>query len=383
MLTCAIPMTSCGQRARTCKGIGKKKGGRDAADTAAAAATPPTTTTPITTAAAAAATSSGRRQVRNQGKAGVFRKWLLDKFGADLLQSGTGVLDVAGGKGELAWELAALNNIDSTIVDPRPLQLQSFKARLAKGMYHRNPLLSQHNTHGFDDGDGENAAAKEPRHLRCFLDSRSLHLLHGCSGCDQGGGGGGGGRDGEWAAHFRDSLLSAVSTVWTKKGLCHESDATSECCYHSKQQQEEEEKETETEPESFARIYTRAGPESPVATPANSAFAAGDSNQHVLDDPVEAKRLLMGSSVIVGLHPDQATEPIVDHAIALGTPFAIIPCCVYASEFPKRHLKATPAARVTSYEDFLTYLCEKHPKIATEVMPFEGKNTLLWWPGPS
>ena len=33
--------------------------------------------------------------------------------------SGTGVLDVAGGKGELAWELQVLNNINSTIVDPR------------------------------------------------------------------------------------------------------------------------------------------------------------------------------------------------------------------------------------------------------------------------
>jgi ubiquinone/menaquinone biosynthesis C-methylase UbiE len=40
-----------------------------------------------------------------------------------------GVLDVAGGKGELAFQLVNLNNIPATVVDPRPLELKSFRSR--------------------------------------------------------------------------------------------------------------------------------------------------------------------------------------------------------------------------------------------------------------
>ena len=32
---------------------------------------------------------------------------------------------------------------------------------------------------------------------------------------------------------------------------------------------------------------------------------------------------------VVGLHPDEATEAIVDCALAHGKPFAVVPCCVF------------------------------------------------------
>ncbi len=50
-------------------------------------------------------------------------RFLLDTFGDDCLRRGSGVLDVAGGKGELSFELVNLNRIWSTVLDPRPLQL--------------------------------------------------------------------------------------------------------------------------------------------------------------------------------------------------------------------------------------------------------------------
>jgi hypothetical protein len=40
-------------------------------------------------------------------------------------------------------------------------------------------------------------------------------------------------------------------------------------------------------------------------------------------------QLLQGASVLVGLHPDQATEAIVDTALRWNKPFAIVPCCVF------------------------------------------------------
>ena len=50
-------------------------------------------------------------------------RWLLDTFGRDALAAGVGVLDVAGGKGALAFELANLNGLPATVLDPRPLAL--------------------------------------------------------------------------------------------------------------------------------------------------------------------------------------------------------------------------------------------------------------------
>jgi hypothetical protein len=47
-----------------------------------------------------------------------FASWLIESFGAEKLKEGSGVLDIAGGKGKLSIELAVQANITSTIVDP-------------------------------------------------------------------------------------------------------------------------------------------------------------------------------------------------------------------------------------------------------------------------
>lgn len=65
-----------------------------------------------------------RNRVRNRFRAGTLRRWLLDGVGEDLLRRGTGVLDVAAGKGELAFEFVNLNGIPATALEPRVLQLQ-------------------------------------------------------------------------------------------------------------------------------------------------------------------------------------------------------------------------------------------------------------------
>ena len=50
----------------------------------------------------------------------------------------------------------------------------------------------------------------------------------------------------------------------------------------------------------------------------------------------EMHELLLNCSVIVGMHPDQATEAIVDAALRADRPFAVVPCCVYPTLFPRR-----------------------------------------------
>ncbi len=94
----------------------------------------------------------------------------------------------------------------------------------------------------------------------------------------------------------------------------------------------------------------------------------------VLND--ECLELANASNCIVGLHPDECTEDILDAAIKLDKPAAIVPCCVFASASPFRMLKDGTA--VWSYEQFLVYLMEKDDtRIQRFSLPFEGKNQAL------
>lgn len=59
------------------------------------------------------------RKRKNDNRASAFAALLVREFGRDRLRAGAGVVDVAGGSGELAFELAARWGIPCTIIDPR------------------------------------------------------------------------------------------------------------------------------------------------------------------------------------------------------------------------------------------------------------------------
>jgi len=83
-------------------------------------------------------------------------------------------------------------------------------------------------------------------------------------------------------------------------------------------------------------------------------------------------------NLVVGLHPDQATDLIIDSCL-LSDPiksFAVIPCCVFAYENPHRRLKSSKA--VCSYEDYIDWLMEKSDKIQKAALPIQGRNILLF-----
>lgn len=88
--------------------------------------------------------------------------------------------------------------------------------------------------------------------------------------------------------------------------------------------------------------------------------------------------LLQGISTLVGLHPDQPTEDILDVALQVNKPLAIVPCCVFPGFFPFRTL---PSGKfVQTYEDFLEYLLLKDSRLKRCDLPFEGKNTVIYLP---
>ena len=77
--------------------------------------------------------------------------------------------------------------------------------------------------------------------------------------------------------------------------------------------------------------------------------------------------LLARCSVVLGMHPDEATEWIVDLAIQHSKPFAIVPCCV----FPK-------SGEYMSFESWVEYLAAKSPRIQRQYLNFQGKNLVLF-----
>ena len=65
--------------------------------------------------------------------------------------------------------------------------------------------------------------------------------------------------------------------------------------------------------------------------------------------------LVHDSAVVIGQHPDEATEPIVREALRLNRPFAIVPCCVFPGQFPR---KLQDGRDVRQYDDFVEYLLQ-------------------------
>ncbi len=71
--------------------------------------------------------------------------------------------------------------------------------------------------------------------------------------------------------------------------------------------------------------------------------------------------------LIVGLHPDEATEHALRAAIELGRDFAIVPCCVFPIDGAKR-----------SKGGWREYLTSLSTDITTARLPIDGANVVLY-----
>lgn len=97
---------------------------------------------------------------------------------------------------------------------------------------------------------------------------------------------------------------------------------------------------------------------------------------------IEHDNLLLSSSILCGMHSDQATEAIVDAALLKKKPFAVVPCCVFPNLFPDRRYTDTSDAseskKVASYNDFIKYLLQKDSRIKSTFLPFIGRSQVLY-----
>ena len=344
------------------------------------------------------ATRFGRRHhARNRNKAGDFRRWLVDTFGFDTLSSGEGILDVAGGKGELAFELRNISGIPVTVVDPRPMRLDRYVRRFRSGIYHRNQSQVASKLRR-----PQTSSLSAPTHLRMFLhkgvfDPSATKETR--------------------RAATMESYALAHATRWSRRGLVEtESAPTADIPGDIPARVNlDEAYRVPGAPVRHKTMFTRAPPSSnssasvdlpivkaadvmnededeiyecdDVSTPVDEDRDAAAMEPIAMDSAETAatcERVLSGCSVVVGLHPDQATDAAVDFALAHGKPFAVVPCCTYARDFPHRRRPPGPGrpkggGPVTTHAHLVEYLLAKAPGvIKCETLPFEGKNVVVY-----
>ena len=119
-----------------------------------------------------------------------FREWLAREF-ADALDGGV-VLDVAGGKGVLAFDLMnSTNAAEVWVIDPRAMRLGRLRRRFALGFHLRER-----------ERDAATIRVREPKHLRVYW-SREVYARE----------------DAAWEARVRASNVAARASRWCVSGL--------------------------------------------------------------------------------------------------------------------------------------------------------------------
>ena len=324
-----------------------------------------------------------RHHARNRNKAGDFRRWLVATFGFETLASGAGVLDVAGGKGELAFELRNLSGIPVTVVDPRPMRLERYVRRFRSGMYHRNQSPAAAKLRRPLD-----STLAAPDHLRMFLHRGVFDPAR---------------SDGERRLAAIESCELAHATRWSRRGLVDGESAPGDGVRDGANLDEAYRipGEPVRHATMFSEIPRRRDPDADDVEADVDVDVEADVEADV-DDPdavamtpvaMDAsatadacERVFRDCSVVVGLHPDQATDAAVDLALAFGKPFAVVPCCTYSRDFPRRRLPPGPGrprggGAVTTHAHLVEYLLAKAPPgmtIERDELPFEGKNVVVY-----
>ena len=98
----------------------------------------------------------------------------------------------------------------------------------------------------------------------------------------------------------------------------------------------------------------------------------------------DLKRAVDSASILIGLHADGATEAIVQAAIDYNKPFVVVPCCVFPNLFPQRMIRqGDEDITVRTVESFCQYLLDKDARFQSADLPFEGRNTAIYWNGIS
>ena len=285
-----------------------------------------------------------RRRARagapNSDRGAKFAEWLASTFGTDALAAGGGVLDVAGGSGALAFELGVRRGINTTVVDPRRLRLDASQQRTVRYLQARPAARVP--------SAASALAAQEAAGQQGTIDGSSAPAGLGDDARAALG-------PTDWGRHFPEEGGSPTAWVVGERGGHGGDRPRRVLVWHLGQ--------------CFDAEFVRS----------QGALAWRDC------------------SVVVGMHPDEATEAIVDMAIQHGKPFAVVPCCVFWRSNQRRMLREVAAAAndddnegptaetmgafttVKSWSQFCDYLQAKAPGVIQRAeLPMRGRNIVLF-----
>ncbi|KAG0334166.1 hypothetical protein BG004_000535 [Podila humilis] len=273
-------------------------------------------------------------KVPHARRAFIFARWIVGTFGRDYLNSGSGVLDIAGGKGEISLFLTHMFGIRSTVVEPNVRRDKPYQRRNLMDVIQRQMDLEA-------GGDGV--------------------FYRGCQSSS--------------------SSLKTVSITTTKTTTTTTRPPLS-LLSQQREIQDNDKSDDETKQKKLWRIKKKQQLEQFVVPRLNT----------LMNDQFEDQfpGVLASASILIGMHPDQATEPTVDMALKHHKPFAVVPCCVFAHENPDRRLK--DGGDVNTTFDFIQYLMEKKElgsgcssrssnslgSMQKEFLPFDGMNIVVY-----
>jgi hypothetical protein len=301
------------------------------------------------------------------------------------IAGGALILDVAGGKGDLSWLLTNVDNIPSVVMDPRPtLHTHLIKSinylhqhpneigiRSIPGLYTYQPLaalmpkirskLENKDGKVYDDDD-KNSMFVRPNHLQVYLD---------------------------------DDLVQAVRKVVVDGRRCINNDP---CSGDRTEEEEGQQKQNE-----WHTFWLTARKNAAVVDECSikRTTEISDNNDNQLQQKQatattastiiatpsiawEALKTILRVKLIVGFHPDQATDSCFALAELLNVPYCIVPCCVFPNQFSYRTVKLQDgtSARVKTYNQLVDYLKEKYPAAQTAYLDFPftetAKNLVLY-----
>mmetsp|Transcript_20549 Transcript_20549/g.29810 ORF Transcript_20549/g.29810 Transcript_20549/m.29810 type:complete len:485 (-) Transcript_20549:33-1487(-) len=333
----------------------------------------------------------------------------------------TTILDVAGGKGDLSWILLNADGMkQSIVVDPRTCTSHTHLLRSVQFLKENPKLCQERSVQGLDtfqplatimpqllvrqqewkmkrrrvmeeqqqtvdmrsDGSSYSNCADKKEEEDINLSFRTAKHLR---------------------VHFDDNMVSALR-IETENMM----NIKAENNNHTKKNENEStlnhNDAFSSSSSSWESYWSKAlsrtdGATSEITNPSKvSSSINNNSNEVLLQDASIVRSILLHDvNLIVGFHPDQATEACIDLALLLRIPFAIVPCCVFPSEFPNRFYDCDEEEdekkgddddvssfsssgkeektvkrrkKVKSYNDFIIYLKRKHEKIKMDYLDF-------------
>ena len=388
------------------------------------------TTTTATTTNIITTSSSSVRGASRKNRVYIFREWLIRNYGSYLHQqqqqqqqqqrnesshdddddddNGILILDVAGGKGDLSWLLNNVDGFESMILDPWKQQQDGSTPTRNERMVKSIEFLGN---------NPDERAIRSVRGLSTYQPlaelipklfkqrSKRLSNTDNNNNNNNNNNKSGGGEYHQKMLLSSEPLQKRPVTTEGRNGSCSNSSTTeiSSCCVRPEDFVTPQLLQIPLNNEIVNQVKSRLiickknkseNDNNKDGVHNDDAIIAEEREGVDEDDEKMISILTILSSgrikLIVGFHPDQATESCIDLAKILNIPFCIVPCCVFPSEFPNRRLilkeeeqnvqhqqqqQQQQLVPVRTYSQFLKYLRQKPTTTTTNEVCSNGNSS--------